>query len=158
MKAWRKRQPAKFWNRWPSHSKEHLKIYRQEKKEMLARSKAKYRASKKYQETRKRYESHPGVKRKMIQKNKLRRLRGFPNGWAKKKCFEKLFVENLKKYGVLTCELCSHKMPKKQATIEHFTPCSRGGLHVPENTGLAHASCNFKKKSKTLNEFLVSKN
>jgi 5-methylcytosine-specific restriction endonuclease McrA len=58
-----------------------------------------------------------------------------------------------------TCHLC-HKpidkdirLPNKQAaTIDHIIPLSRGGEHILENVRPAHASCNYNKADKLLEE------
>jgi 5-methylcytosine-specific restriction endonuclease McrA len=44
------------------------------------------------------------------------------------------------------CALCGEViLTMKDATIDHITPLSKGGVHVPNNMQLAHYNCNQKK-------------
>lgn len=65
---------------------------------------------------------------------------------------QKLLMELLKKaleYG--KCPLCNKET--QAFHLEHATPLSRGGTHSKDNVYYCCASCNFKKSTKTLEEF-----
>ena len=75
-----------------------------------------------------------------------------------------VYERNLKKYGILTCELCFKPIVVGQESLEHFIPLSRQkefpnrDLNALNNLGLAHWSnskenCNQRKFTKTLEEW-----
>lgn len=67
---------------------------------------------------------------------------------------QQVYEDNIKKFGTLTCYLCLKPIDFGQDTLEHKTPLSRGGTNAKENLGIAHKSCNDKKHTKTVDEFL----
>ena len=66
---------------------------------------------------------------------------------------QKVYEDNIKKYGTLTCYLCLEPIEFKKDCLEHKTPLSRGGTNKYENLAVAHGSCNNKKFNKTEEEY-----
>jgi len=67
----------------------------------------------------------------------------------------RIYNENIKKYGVLTCYLCFKPIIDNDDCLEHSTPVTREGSNKYENLGIAHKSCNSKKYTKTLEEWYI---
>lgn len=65
-------------------------------------------------------------------------------------------------YATETCHYCNQTTPRKNRTMDHKTPLSRGGLHDPDNLVMACGSCNSSKRDLTEEEFkkrgILSKN
>jgi 5-methylcytosine-specific restriction endonuclease McrA len=64
-------------------------------------------------------------------------------------------VENVKIAVLITrdkgiCGLCQKPVAKRDATIDHIIPVSKGGEHSYRNTQLAHKSCNSRKGNRVL--------
>jgi len=55
--------------------------------------------------------------------------------------------------GVLRCIYCGKELTKKEATLEHKQPLSRGGTNDKENLAIACLYCNLSKNNKTEAEF-----
>ena len=64
-----------------------------------------------------------------------------------------IYEDNIKKFGTLTCYLCSHPVPFKKDHLEHKTPLSRGGTNEYSNLAIACQKCNLKKNNKTEAEY-----
>lgn len=60
--------------------------------------------------------------------------------------------ENLLRRDNFTCQYCGKKLERKTATIEHVTPCAKGGLSTWTNCILACLECNQTKGNKYLHE------
>ena len=75
-------------------------------------------------------------------------------GLLNKDIIQKVYEENIKKYGTLTCIYCYKKIIFGDDSLEHILPLSRGGTHDSENLGIACLSCNKKKHNKTIEEFM----
>ncbi len=58
---------------------------------------------------------------------------------------KKVYDKNIKKYGVLTCELCKKESVITNSSIDHKKPISKGGTHHLNNLQIAHRICNAKK-------------
>lgn len=43
------------------------------------------------------------------------------------------------------CHLCGKHVKKKEASLDHLVPLSKGGSHVPSNVALAHLRCNVRR-------------
>ncbi len=57
------------------------------------------------------------------------------------------------------CYLCKKPfISKKDITIDHIIPFSKGGLDELENYGLAHDCCNQLKNDMTPEEFVIFQN
>lgn len=67
--------------------------------------------------------------------------------------FQRLYEENIKFYGTLTCILCLNRIIFNDDTIEHKTPVSRNGTNDYNNLGISHKSCNSSKRDKTMEEY-----
>ena len=93
------------------------------------------------------------------EKNRLYHFRRRANGYDKIDIdiLDKVFENNIKEYGVLTCIYCEIPIGDKKKVIDHLTPISRGGDNSYENLGVACFSCNSSKKDKTYDEFIKYK-
>jgi 5-methylcytosine-specific restriction endonuclease McrA len=43
------------------------------------------------------------------------------------------------------CHICHTKVARKDWSLDHLIPLSKGGLHIPENVALAHQVCNARR-------------
>lgn len=66
---------------------------------------------------------------------------------------QRVYEDNIKKYGTLTCYLCKNPIPFGGDSLEHKTPLSRNGLNIYENLEIACKSCNSRKHNKTEEEY-----
>lgn len=66
---------------------------------------------------------------------------------------QRVYEDNIKKYGTLTCYLCLKLISFGKDSLEHKIPISRGGTNLYENLAIAHKGCNSKKSTKTEKEF-----
>lgn len=66
---------------------------------------------------------------------------------------QRVYEDNIKKHGTLTCILCDKSIIFGQDSLEHLIPLSRGGTNDYENLGVAHKICNSGKGKKTLIEW-----
>jgi len=66
---------------------------------------------------------------------------------------QKVYEDNIKKYGTLTCYLCFTKISFGKDHLEHKTPLSRGGTHYYNNLAVSCQSCNLSKQNKTVKEY-----
>jgi len=51
------------------------------------------------------------------------------------------------------CHLCGEPVPRENFTLDHLVPISLGGPHTSANVAIAHASCNFRRGTKSVEEF-----
>lgn len=63
---------------------------------------------------------------------------------------QQVYENNIKKYGTLTCYLCSKSIEFGQDSLEHIIPLSREGTNNINNLEIAHRNCNSSKGKKTL--------
>lgn len=70
---------------------------------------------------------------------------------------KKLYVENIKRYGALTCYLCCKPIIEGKDSIDHKLPVHRGGTNNYKNLGIAHRFCNRSKNKKTEAEYRTHK-
>jgi len=75
-----------------------------------------------------------------------------------KEIIQRVYEDNIKKYGVLTCYLCGKPITKNDDSLDHSTPLARKGSNNYGNLGVAHIICNCRKNTKTLEEWQVFKN
>lgn len=94
---------------------------------------------------------HP-LKNRLYKKLNLSKRRAL--GYISLKIIQKLYEDNIKKYGTLTCILCNKPIFFGEDSLEHKNPISRGGNNDYSNLGIAHLMCNIKKRNKTLEEWL----
>ena len=66
---------------------------------------------------------------------------------------QKVYENNIKQYGTLTCYLCLKEIPFGKDTLEHRIPLSRGGSSEYDNLNIACLSCNSRKNNKTVGEY-----
>ena len=71
------------------------------------------------------------------------------------KTIQEVYEDNIKKYGTLTCYLCSEPIEFKQDTLEHRVPISRGGSNIKSNLGISHRGCNSRKHNRTEEEYRI---
>ena len=74
-----------------------------------------------------------------------------------KEVVQRVYEDNIKKYGTLTCVLCFKPVEFADSSLEHLTPLSRGGTNLYENLGVAHLNCNIRKGAMTLEEWFNRK-
>jgi len=84
--------------------------------------------------------------------NSNRKRRG--KGILSIQTIQQVYEDNIKKYGTLTCYLCLKPIEFKQDCLEHEIPLSRGGTNAKDNLSIAHRSCNCKKHTKTVEEYM----
>ena len=70
-----------------------------------------------------------------------------------KETVQRVYEDNIKQFGTLTCILCGKPVEFKDSSLDHLTPLSRGGSNDYENFGVAHLKCNIKKRAMTLEEW-----
>lgn len=68
---------------------------------------------------------------------------------------QRVYEDNIKQFGTLTCVLCGKPVEFKDSSLEHLTPITREGTNDYDNLGVAHLICNIKKGTKTLEEWYV---
>ncbi len=69
------------------------------------------------------------------------------------------YIDILFKRQAGLCYLCCEELPfGGNFHLEHKTPLSRGGAHVMDNFGVAHATCNLTKSTMTHAEWFFGRN
>jgi 5-methylcytosine-specific restriction endonuclease McrA len=76
---------------------------------------------------------------------------------AAKKGHREVTLEQIGTRDRWRCCVCGQRVAPELATLEHRTPISRGGKHIPSNLGVAHAKCNSEKGDKTAAEVAKAK-
>ena len=66
---------------------------------------------------------------------------------------QRVYEDNIKKYGVLTCYLCFNPIVNNDDSLDHSIPLIRKGTNDYKNLGIAHLNCNLKKYTMTLDEW-----
>ena len=66
---------------------------------------------------------------------------------------QRVYENNIKRFGTLTCYLCLQKVPFGKDHLEHRVPLSRSGTHYYNNLAVACQRCNLSKKDKTEKEY-----
>lgn len=66
---------------------------------------------------------------------------------------QRVYEDNVKKHGTLTCVLCCKPIKFGEDSVEHLTPKTRGGTNEYSNLAIAHRNCNSRKGNKTLIEW-----
>lgn len=72
------------------------------------------------------------------------------------KIIQRVYEDNIKKYGTLTCDYCKKEIPFGKDNLEHKIPSSRGGKDEYNNLTISCATCNRRKRSMTAQEFIKS--
>ena len=73
------------------------------------------------------------------------RLRRRAVGFITKDTIQRIYEDNIKQYGTLTCYLCGKKIKFGEDSIDHKQPISKGGNNDYCNLAIAHLICNKKK-------------
>lgn len=72
--------------------------------------------------------------------NALRqRLKGHTRQGRRETIYRMLLKKN---YGRVPCFVCGHHVEKKDATLEHIQPRSKGGMDDMGNLSISHRLCN----------------
>ena len=165
-----------------THSAEYKKQYYQNNKEELIKKAKQHRDDNKEQiaikkkQYREKHKKHIAMKAKQyLEKNKkklkeyLREYIQTPKARVNIKVYRhnrraltkgltkaivrRVYDDNVKKYGRLTCYLCNKPIKFGDDSLDHSTPITRGGSNDYENFGIAHKSCNSRKHTMTLEEW-----
>ena len=70
---------------------------------------------------------------------------------------KRVYEDNIRCCGVLTCCLCGKPIKSGEDCLEHSIPLSRGGANNYENLGVAHRKCNRAKWTMTMEEWFGNK-
>jgi len=65
----------------------------------------------------------------------------------------KTSIKKIKDSSELRCYYCGKSLTKKECTIDHLTPLSRGGETIPRNLRVCCLDCNREKASLTEEEY-----
>jgi 5-methylcytosine-specific restriction endonuclease McrA len=90
---------------------------------------------------------------KKLYNQKTKALSKYP-GDITVKTIQLVYEDNIKKYGTLTCYLCRQPIEFGNDNLEHKTPASKGGTNDYNNLAISCKSCNCRKHTKTLEEYL----
>jgi len=71
-----------------------------------------------------------------------------------KKIVQRVYEDNIKQYGTLTCYLCGEEIEFGKDSIDHIKPVMLGGSNDYDNLKIAHKSCNSQKHAKPLEKYL----
>jgi 5-methylcytosine-specific restriction endonuclease McrA len=71
---------------------------------------------------------------------------------------QRVYEDNIKRFGTLTCYLCKNPIEIGSDSLEHKIPLSRGGTNNYENLDIAHRRCNSRKHNLTEEEYLIKIN
>lgn len=89
--------------------------------------------------------------------NQARDVRRKTNNPLTVETLQKIYEDNIKHFGTLTCYLCRKPIKFGQDSIDHKTPIHRGGDNNKTNLGIAHLQCNKQKHTRTFEEYILSK-
>jgi len=91
------------------------------------------------------------ARRNKDKRNELRKVRR--NGLTLELA-QKIYEDNIKRYGTLTCEYCKKPIRFGNDSLDHKIPVSKSGISNYENICVACRSCNCRKNARTDTEFL----
>jgi len=118
-----------------------MKQWRKENKEYIIKLRKKYRQTPAGKASKKASDHDRRILKKGLTKDTVQRV----------------YDDNVKKYGVLTCCLCFKPIvegdKKLKDSLEHLTPLTRDGSNNYDNLGVAHFNCNNQKHTMTLGEW-----
>jgi len=113
------------------------------------------------------FERHPGIQteyQRRYQKKPHFRLKSKADhanqnapGTIRLRHIQRLYEENIKQYGTLTCYLCKKPIAFLQDSLDHIMPITRGGVNEYSNLGIAHIKCNQEKHNSTPEEYFSRK-
>ncbi len=127
-----------MWKGGLSQTREYKNISRKEWRHRLGISK-KYRGE------------YPTLTKK--QNNQLYKRRVRMGGKLTIDILQRVYEDNIKKYGTLTCIYCLNPIEFGKDSLEHKQPLSRGGTNIYENLAIACQRCNCRKHNKTEIEY-----
>jgi len=105
----------------------------------------------KYRENLKRWRKNNKL---LVKLERLRRRCNFKTaGELSIQTIQRVYEDNIKKFGTLTCEYCLKPIEFGKDTLDHRIPLSRGGTNAYSNLAIACLHCNCKKFTKTEEEF-----
>lgn len=104
------------------------------------------------------FSPHPDRNKILAQRKKEWRNRTGKNKYSLRETIglelvQRVYEDNIKKYGTLTCYLCLKEVAFGNDHLEHRIPLSRGGNNLYENLAVACARCNLSKNNKTEEEY-----
>lgn len=144
-------------------SKEYMEEYRIKNKERIRERQRAYEKTQKSKAARRRYQQT--LKYKAMHKNWKQSEKGKACSKAYRhnrrineigltpEIISQVYLENLKRFNILTCYLCLKPIPANKDHLEHKTPLTRGGNNEKNNLGVACEYCNCKKHNKTEDEY-----
>ncbi len=151
MKIWRLNNKEHIKN----YSKEYQKEYRKRKdfKELNKIRQLRYhsKSKEKYKETCRRW-----IKNNPLKWKAYCHKRRVLTKSLSVETVQRVYEDNIKKYGTLTCYLCIKPIHFGKDSLEHKTPLSRGGTNLYENLAVAHRRCNNQKFTKTEEEYRLT--
>lgn len=98
------------------------------------------------------YRKHNLLRMRARDQRRIAREQG-AKGLITVQTFQRVYADNINRYGLLTCYLCLTPVPKKKDVLEHKKPLSRGGTNYLSNLAIACRPCNSSKKDKTVKEY-----
>lgn len=147
-----KEQMDNYRKQWRKDNKEHMIKYREDNKEKEIKQGKQWREDNEEhcREYNKQYRQTLSGKASSRARSQNRRtlLKDLT-----KETVQRVYEDNVKKYGVLTCYLCFKPIINNDDSLDHSTPLIRGGSNNYKNLGIAHLSCNNQKYTKTLSEW-----
>ena len=147
-----KKELVEYTNQYYEEHKEEKKQYYIDNKEKLDEQSKQYAQDNKEErsEYNKQYYKTPAGKasRKACNHNRRAMTKGLTSEEV-----QRVYEDNIKRFGTLTCILCGKSVEFKDSSLEHLTPLSRGGTNDYDNLGVAHLICNIRKHTMTLEEW-----
>lgn len=134
--------------------KNRSKINKYQKKYNESHPWVKIISSKKYRETHKEdIKNTNRIYRHTLKYKTAKKIRNKIIGQLTKQTLQRVYEDNIKKYGTLTCYLCTKPILFGDDSLEHKIPICRNGSNEYSNLGIAHISCNSKKNKLTEEEY-----
>lgn len=175
-KKWNKNNPEYF-KQWQKNNPKHSKQYYLDNKEKMNKQSKQYKKNNNMLKYQKKYKENNKEKIIKYSKKYMKQYYKTPKGKAIIKThsanrrvltkdltieiIQKVYEDNIKKYGVLTCYLCGEPIvegdKELKDSLEHSIPVTRDGNNEIENLGIAHLICNIKKHTMTLDEWFILK-
>jgi|ERR1700722_218151 len=132
-KEWRKENPQRFSeqpSRQPDAKKEYFRTWYEANKEQTIKRSIEYQRR--------------NAKDKAARDSKYRALKRGSVG-AEKFTLDEIFERDNQ-----TCYLCGKAVTRRDATMDHVIPITKGGPHTRANVKLAHRGCNARKSDRIL--------
>lgn len=84
---------------------------------------------------------------RIVSNPRLKRLTGAQRAVERYRLWIRLMQRNT---GSVPCFVCGEHVRKREATLEHIIPLSKGGADAPHNYAISHAACNALKADRIL--------